>query len=128
MNLKSIKIKNYRGIKELALGLEPGTTVLIGENNSGKTSVLRAIDACLSYKRKDIFSEYDFHLDSAEGDFSNVEQITLVFAEHSPNEWGEDATQKLSSVWFEDQQGCKSIALQLEGQFKRALYTRQIGF
>ena len=93
MNLKSIKIKNYRGIKELALGLEPGTTVLIGENNSGKTSVLRAIDACLSYKRKDIFSEYDFHLDSAEGDFSNVAQkiistqsieITLVFAEHSP--------------------------------------------
>lgn len=39
MILKTFEIENFRGIAKLTLELDR-TTVLIGENNSGKTSVL----------------------------------------------------------------------------------------
>ena len=46
MLLTRLQIENYRGIKSLDLALGE-TTVLIGENNSGKTTVLHALRACL---------------------------------------------------------------------------------
>ena len=42
MHLEELVIHNFRGFKDYTLKLEP-FTVLIGENNSGKTSVLQAI-------------------------------------------------------------------------------------
>ncbi|WP_425129699.1 AAA family ATPase [Burkholderia vietnamiensis] len=50
MLLTSLKIEHYRGIKILELALGP-TTVLVGENNCGKTTVLHALRACLSALR-----------------------------------------------------------------------------
>jgi putative ATP-dependent endonuclease of the OLD family len=43
MKLKSIKIKNYRTIDELELEFPLSYTALCGENDSGKTNVIRAI-------------------------------------------------------------------------------------
>jgi ABC-type branched-subunit amino acid transport system ATPase component len=50
MKLHTISLKNYRLIREAEIHLETGTsaTVLVGPNNSGKTSVVEAIDAFLS--------------------------------------------------------------------------------
>ena len=47
MLLTRICIKHFRGIEELTIPLEQ-CTVLIGENNTGKTSVLEAVHTCLS--------------------------------------------------------------------------------
>lgn len=47
MLLTSLKFEHYRGIKALELSLGP-TTVLVGENNCGKTTVLHALRACLA--------------------------------------------------------------------------------
>jgi predicted ATP-binding protein involved in virulence len=43
MKLKSIKIENFRAIKELELPLHPQLTVLHGNNAAGKTALLDAI-------------------------------------------------------------------------------------
>ena len=43
MKLKSVRIENFRAIRELDLELHPQLTVLHGANAHGKTSVLRAI-------------------------------------------------------------------------------------
>lgn len=43
MRLKSVRIENFRAIRELELDLHPRLTVLHGANAHGKTSVLRAI-------------------------------------------------------------------------------------
>ena len=43
MKLERVEIENYRAIEELVLLLDPGLTVLHGENGHGKTSVLSAI-------------------------------------------------------------------------------------
>ncbi|MBL0315063.1 MAG: AAA family ATPase [Flavobacteriales bacterium] len=43
MNLTKLKIINFRGIQEIEINISDFTTI-IGQNNAGKSSVLRAID------------------------------------------------------------------------------------
>jgi putative ATP-dependent endonuclease of OLD family len=47
MRLVEVKIENFRGIHSLHLPLD-GLTVLIGENNAGKSTVLEAIRLVLT--------------------------------------------------------------------------------
>ena len=47
MIVDEIEINNYRGIRSLSLKLDE-TTVLIGENNTGKSTILAALESCLS--------------------------------------------------------------------------------
>jgi len=46
MLLRHVTIENFRGIGRVSLDLDR-TTVVIGENNSGKTSLLDVLDRCL---------------------------------------------------------------------------------
>ena len=48
MKLKSVKIENFRAIKNLKLDLHPQLTVLAGDNGAGKTSLLDALAYGLS--------------------------------------------------------------------------------
>ncbi len=43
MQLKNVKIKNFRGIEEWSIALKPGFNLIKGENGKGKTSILEAI-------------------------------------------------------------------------------------
>ncbi len=45
--VERITIRNFRGIDDLTVTFEPGLTVLVGRNNSGKTRVLRALAVAL---------------------------------------------------------------------------------
>lgn len=43
--LKKIRIKNFRGIQDSGeIDFMPGITILVGQNESGKTSILEAIN------------------------------------------------------------------------------------
>lgn len=100
MLLTNLKIEHYRGIKSLELALAP-TTVLVGENNCGKTTVLHALRACLqtlrSSGRTSPFDEFDLHFDSRAADPTTAPPITitLTFEESTPGEWSDDVEQKL---------------------------------
>lgn len=62
MKIKRIHIENFRSIK--MLDFEPGPyCVLIGENNSGKSNILRALNLALgeTWPTERSFSEEDFH-------------------------------------------------------------------
>ena len=50
MRLTNITIRNFRCVRDLTLDLDE-TTVLIGENNTGKTAVLEAVRTCLERLR-----------------------------------------------------------------------------
>ena len=43
MNLKEIKLKNFRNYKDICLGLNPNINIFIGDNGTGKTNILEAI-------------------------------------------------------------------------------------
>lgn len=47
MNVIKVYIKNFRGIKDLSIELDPRVNVFVGENGSGKTAVLDAIATLL---------------------------------------------------------------------------------
>ena len=79
MQLTSVRIRNYRCIKDISIDLDQ-TTVLIGENNSGKTAFLHAIRACLDELRSRstrLFHEYDYHLPNRESSPVDSEPIVI---------------------------------------------------
>lgn len=99
MQITEFTIKNFRGIKNLTLELD-STTVLIGENNSGKTTILHALRACLSKLRSNgravVFDEYDFHLDENAKDPTQAEPIELILTfQETDKEWPAEIEQQL---------------------------------
>ncbi|WP_163558812.1 ATP-binding protein [Halomonas sp. NO4] len=58
--IRKIEIANFRGIQRLAWCPAPGINCLIGPGDSGKSSVLDAIDLCLGARRNVQFSDADF--------------------------------------------------------------------
>lgn len=50
MYLKSLKIKNFRSIKNTTINFNKGINILIGPNNSGKTTIIDALYYCFNYK------------------------------------------------------------------------------
>jgi putative ATP-dependent endonuclease of OLD family len=66
--LKKVRIQNFRGIQNLDLDLNE-STLLIGQNNAGKTSVISALDLSLgNYSR--LLSNEDFYKDEL-GNFAD---------------------------------------------------------
>lgn len=54
-----VKIKNYQAIKDAELQFEPGITVIVGNSNNGKSSIIRAIEAAINNKGGNSFINYD---------------------------------------------------------------------
>lgn len=69
MKIFRINIKNYRLLKNLSLDIEEELSLVIGKNNTGKTSILSVLDKFLSKDRvltqsdKNKFSVDDFNID-----------------------------------------------------------------
>lgn len=94
MKLSKIQIANFKSIKELTIEFpESGILVLVGENNAGKSNIIRAIDAICgdSWYGREKLEDYDYYLRNKE----NQIQINLFFDNGkfvnfcpSPNDWG----------------------------------------
>lgn len=61
MKIKSIHIKNYRLLKDFKLDLENELSLVLGKNNSGKTSILSVLDKFINSEKSKFTSE-DFNL------------------------------------------------------------------
>lgn len=123
MKLTDIKIENFRGIRSLHLPLD-SLTVLIGENNSGKSTVLEAIRLVLTpgfgIRRGGQFTEYDFHLKDATTTPQTAEPILIVlhFSEEHENEWPDTVVQQMNEVIQVDTDGLNHIWLQAKGSYQ----------
>lgn len=60
MHLHSVRIRNFRRLKDVYLTLEDDISILVGANNSGKTSVAHALHAFAACS-KDAFTVHDFN-------------------------------------------------------------------
>jgi len=128
MQIGFIRIKNFRALRDVEFPLT-SSTVIIGENNSGKSSVLDCISLALGRRwgqRGTGFSEYDLSMPIAvkneDGqhvfEFNAAEQpatsIELHFAENSAGQWPQDVVTELASyVQINPVTGCNSIALRV---------------
>ncbi len=123
MLLTRIKIRNFRGIAHLDINLDE-TTVLIGENNTGKTSVLEAIYTCLGRsllsKRSFPFTEHDFYLSNSGAIAMSAPpiEITLEFTENIHSKWGERTNQALNDAIQIADNGILSINFRLRAFYE----------
>lgn len=61
-HITKLKIKNYRGLKELTQNFDTEKfVILIGRGDSGKSTILSAINAALSPSWNMVFSDLDFY-------------------------------------------------------------------
>jgi putative ATP-dependent endonuclease of OLD family len=63
MQILRVKVRNFRGIADGEVHLD-GHTVLVGDNNAGKSTLLEAIDLVLGPERlskRPVVDEHDFY-------------------------------------------------------------------
>ncbi|MEE3662638.1 ATP-dependent endonuclease [Brenneria sp. g21c3] len=117
MYLESVEILGFRGINRLSLTLDD-STVLIGENAWGKSSLLDALSLLLSptlplYH----FDLQDFHFPP--GDETSREhhlQVIFTFCETGPGHHLAPRYRTLEGVWVEGNGGLRRIFYRLEGE------------
>ncbi|WP_308389814.1 DUF2813 domain-containing protein [Acidithiobacillus sp. AMEEHan] len=123
MRLIEVKIEKFRGVHSLHLPLDR-LTVLIGENNAGKSTVLEAIRLVLTrgfgVRRGGQFTEYDFHLKDADTtpQTADLISITLHFAEEQEGDWPDTVVQQMNEVIQLDTTGLNHIWLQAKGAYQ----------
>lgn len=73
MKLARIEISNFRLLKKFTLDLEDELSLLLGKNNTGKTSVLACLDKLVVQSEKNAVSYEDFNIELR----SSLERILL---------------------------------------------------
>jgi len=77
MRISRIVVQNYRGLKSVDVAVENDLACIIGENNTGKTALLRAVQICLDISFPSMFRTLfreDIH---ASVDISHPNQVLI---------------------------------------------------
>lgn len=104
MKLTELTITNFRGIKNLNITFENDITVIIGENNCGKSSILDAIYYCLDKLKYNsnsfTFTDYDFYRNKHKLKISESDPINILckFEDKSGYSWASEIVQELDDV------------------------------
>ncbi len=125
MKLRKLSIENFRGIKRAEINLDD-ITVLIGENNTGKSSVLDALRLALGRsppRRGSQFDDYDYYLRGGGADPSSADPITLTFdfAEDKQGDWSEEIVQALAGVVVIHGDDRQHVTIQVISRFDKTL-------
>jgi predicted ATP-dependent endonuclease of OLD family len=94
MRIARVHIENFRSIKEL--DFSPGPyCVLIGENNSGKSNILRALSVTLgeTWPTERLFSEEDFYNQNTDNDI-----VIQVFFDEVIEEWRNNFRMEIAGI------------------------------
>ncbi len=130
MKIKEIRIQNFRSLVDVSIPLDD-TTVLLGENNAGKTAVLDAIRFMLSTsanRRGATFDEYDIHLPHAEADPRHSEGIILsaLFEESLEDKWDDEGTDLSDVINIDIVSGIRSLRLRVSYRYDSQKKTYEI--
>lgn len=84
MHIKKISIENFRLLKNFTIDLEDELSLVIGKNNTGKTSLLAVLDKFLNKSDSSKFSIDDFNLDFRNELKAIIESDTIDEAKYKP--------------------------------------------
>jgi putative ATP-dependent endonuclease of the OLD family len=117
-------VENFRGFKKLTLDFNR-TTVLIGENNSGKSSILEAVHLALGRgmsRRSSPFSDFDHHLATADAEPANAPQmvLTFTFREQAKDEWPDEVVQALEKAIQVRADGLQEVVFQARSRYDKS--------
>jgi putative ATP-dependent endonuclease of the OLD family len=120
MYISRIEIENFRGIRSAKIDITE-TTVLIGENDSGKSTLLDAISLVLSpaYENKPLtFKFRDFYLISRNGAYfpAGALRICISFRERTPDEWSYIKNNDCGFTLPDDRNALQELTLEVLSQ------------
>lgn len=77
MKLTKLVVKNYRALEECEIDVADNLTVIVGKNNTGKTSIAGILSKFISRGRKDSFVYDDLNVHAKQSLF-NEPSVVLV--------------------------------------------------
>lgn len=86
MRIVHLSIKNFRGIRSLDWSPPPGVTCLVGRGDSGKTTILDAIELALLPRNRVQFANADFN----QGETAQPIEIQVTTVEVPPRLYADD--------------------------------------
>jgi putative ATP-dependent endonuclease of OLD family len=122
MQISRLSIENFRCIRSLDIRLS-SRSVIIGENNAGKTAILDAVRIALGRRRgqwgQTGFTEFDFPLGHQQAGARPDIRITLWFSETRLDEWPQPLADDLADIIRSDPStGVRSICLRVTCSFE----------
>lgn len=105
MKINTLHIKNFKSIEEITITDIENTLILVGKNNTGKSSILGAIRAMSSqyeispfdYNQKNKSIEIEMSLALTDEDLSSLHQQGKVSKIRKYDKWYEDLCKKIPS-------------------------------
>jgi energy-coupling factor transporter ATP-binding protein EcfA2 len=91
-----MRVQNFRSLKDVEISFQDDLTILIGENDSGKSSVLDALEKVLSIIRSprqpqsSRLSASDYYVDPSDKQQADEVRVELIFGSRLPNAEGSD--------------------------------------
>ena len=79
MFLAEIRIRNFRCFADQTVKFRPGVNVLLGENNAGKTTIIKALGLVLDQKARRRPTFFDFHHPTADWTTPPALTVSLTF-------------------------------------------------
>lgn len=121
MYLTRLVIENFRGIRSAQIDLDE-TIVLIGENDSGKTAILEAIQKVLAVNKEDPafqFLPHEFFQQNISGEYKAAGpiRISLTFRERIPDEWSFMKANEMGIIFHDDRAICQELTITVRADF-----------
>jgi len=120
IQINSVRICGFRGISNIEVSL-PRVTVLLGHNNAGKTSVIKALQLALGdYSR--YLSDEDFHIgeDEKRQDTITVDLRFIALKDKARTiEFSEDWQQEFSDKIQAEADGKQFVAIRTTAKFDK---------
>ena len=63
VKISTMEVNNFRLLKDLKCDLESDLSIVVGKNNTGKTSILTVLDKFLNPSEKNLFTISDLNID-----------------------------------------------------------------
>lgn len=98
IHVASVRIEGFRCFADTTIRFRPGVNALIGENNSGKSTVLKALSLVLDRSDRRRLSSMDFHRTSENGTSPPVIRVSVTLRVSGESDRAEDMA--LVSTWL----------------------------
>jgi len=106
MKINNVSIKNFRLLDDIKLNIEDDITLIVGKNNTGKTSLFEVINMFISEKNS--FSFHDF----SQASYDQFESCFKIF-EAISNEGDEKKREEIEEILI-NSMPCIQLIIQLE--------------
>lgn len=106
--INKVRISGFRGISNLEISL-PRVAVLIGKNNAGKTSVIKAMQLALGDYSRHLADE-DFYIDSDDNDCSEI-IVDVHIVPVDSNEFSDEWAGTFGNLTQFDSDGANFVAI-----------------